>query len=106
MSQWQLDLSLLEDDKKPITTEQILENIRSRQRTKQKTSPNIRMKGKTQFSIPDAEKLRVIQNNESLERKKQFTKDLAPEEVQQGIIQLVNLERKGEEEKKKEDAKD
>jgi hypothetical protein len=61
---------LLEDDKKPITTEQILESIKSRQRAKQKTSPNIRMKGKTLFSIPDAEKLRVIQNNESLERKK------------------------------------
>jgi hypothetical protein len=62
------------------------------------------MRGKTLFSIPDAEKLRIIQNNESLERKKQLTKDLP--QLEQGIIHLVNLELKGEEEKKKEEAKD
>lgn len=90
---------MIDDDKKPLTSEQFIKIYRRKQRGKSKQSMN--MQGQSLYPFPDSEKFKSLQQKDQLARERQMANEISPEEERQGLIQLVSLDLKGEKTKQK-----
>lgn len=96
------DISLLDKTSYPKSTEEILHQFRQQRLSKKKQqNPQSLMVGRTDYKLPDADKLKVIQNDQALVLEKSFAQELANNDThQEGFIYMVHKE---EREKRKKD---